>query len=226
MKANPRVHRACRIMLLIVLSAMVGGCLGAAQVAPVDPVGRGGLKPVQSDPDAGRVGIRSGFDLHKYAAIDVVPFVVTEVSAKGKDDVRLSVTMPGYFQSELVARLREANLFRQVTLVREGETAPQDVPALRLEGRITKLTSGDDTSVWVPFSAFGRLADPLKVQIESSLIDIESKEVMVVTADRRQSANSGFQDSESYMHDSFEAMARDLVKFLERLARGEVRPAD
>jgi hypothetical protein len=87
------------------------------------------------------------------------------------------------------------------------------------------LNSGDDASAWVPFSGFGRLADPLKVQIESSLIDIQSSEVMVVTADRRQSPNSGFKDSESYMHDSFEAMARDLVKFLERLAKGEVRQA-
>ena len=225
-RPRPVVRRTCRITLLMVLSAMVGGCiLGAAQVAPVDPVGRGDLKPIQRDPDAGLVGIRSGFDLHKYAAIAVVPFVVTETGAKGKDDVRLSVTMPGYLQSELVARLQAANLFRHVNLVREGESAPQDVPALRLEGRITKLTSGDDTSAWVPFSQWGRLADPLKVQIESSLIDIESTEVMVVTADRRQSPNSGFQDSESYMHDSFEAMARDLVKFLERLAKGEVPPA-
>jgi hypothetical protein len=220
------VHRTCRITLLMVFSAMVGGCvLGAAKAAPVDPVGRAGLKPVQRDDDAGLVSIRSGFDLHNYAAIEVVPFVVTDTGAEGKDDVRLSVTMPGYFQSELVARLQAANLFGQVTLVRDGESVPQNVRALRLEGRITKLNSGDDTSAWVPFAGWGRLADPLKVQIESSLIDIESTEVMVVTADRRQSPNSGFQGSESYMRDSFEAMARDLVKFLERLAKGEVRPA-
>jgi hypothetical protein len=44
---------------------------------------------------------------------------------------------------------------------------------------------------------------------------------MGVTADRREAPNSGFQTAESYVQDSFEAMARDLVLFLERLGQGE-----
>ena len=45
---------------------------------------------------------------------------------------------------------------------------------------------------------------------------------MAVTADRREAPNSGFQTAESYVEESFQAMARDLVLFLERLTKGEV----
>jgi hypothetical protein len=64
----------------------------------------------------------------------------------------------------------------------------------------------------------------MKAQIETSLVHTQTGQVMVVTADRREAPNSGFQSAESYVQDSFEAMARDLVRFLERLGKGEAAP--
>lgn len=214
-------------LLVIALSMMVASCstLGAAQMPPVDPVGTADLKPTQRDPDAGSVAVRTGFDLRKYSAIAVVPFPVTDSGAKGKDEVQLILTMPPFFQAELVGRLRVTNLFTRVDLVREGEAAPAGERLLRLEGRITRLVAGDDTSAWVPFAGYARLADRMKAQIETSLVDAQTGQVMVVTADRREAPNSGFQSAESYVRDSFEAMARDLVRFLERLAKGETARA-
>jgi len=66
----------------------------------------------------------------------------------------------------------------------------------------------------------------MKAQIETSLVDVHTGQVMVVTADRREAPNSDFQSAESYVKDSFEAMARDFVRFLERLAKGEAVRAD
>jgi hypothetical protein len=60
----------------------------------------------------------------------------------------------------------------------------------------------------------------MKAQIETSLIDAQTGQVMAVTADRREAPNSGFQTAESYVEESFQAMARDIVLFLERLAKG------
>jgi hypothetical protein len=108
--------------------------------------------------------------------------------------------------------------------VAEGNTPPTGAGLLRLEGRITRLAAGDDTSAWVPFSGYSRLGDRMKAQIETSLVDTQTGQVMVVTADRREAPNSGFQSAESYVQDSFEAMARDLVRFLERLGKGEAAP--
>ena len=65
---------------------------------------------------------------------------------------------------------------------------------------------------WVPFAGYARLADRIKAQIETSLVDVQTGQVMVVTADRREAPNSGFQS--------------DLVRFLERLAKGEAVRAD
>lgn len=216
---------ALRLRLLAIgVSLLVAGCtLGATQIAPVDAVGTAQLKPTQKDADAGRVGIRPGFDLRKYSAIAVVPFPVTDAGAKGKDEIQLTVTMPPFLQAELVGRLRVAKVFTHVELVREGNAPPAGERLLRLEGRITRLAAGDDTNAFVPFSGWIRLADRMKAQIETSLVDVATGEIMVVTADRREAPNSGFQSAESYVKDSFEAMARDLVKFLERVAKGEVR---
>ncbi len=212
--------KAGRVALLVIaMSTMVAGCtLGAAQKEPVDVVGTADLKPTQPDSDAGLVAVRTGFDPRKYSDIAVVQFPVTDSGAKGKDEIQLIVTMPPFLQAELVGRLRAAKLFSRVELVREGNAPPGGEGVLRLEGRITRLVAGDDTSAFVPFSGFGRLADRMKAQIETSLVDARTGQVMVVTADRREAPNSGFQSAELYVKDSFEAMARDLVRFIERLA--------
>ena len=210
-------------LLVIALSAVAAGCssLGAAQQTPVNPVGTGDLKPTHRDRDAGVVAVRPGFDLKKYSTIAVVPFPVTDSGVMGKEEVKLLLTMPAYFQAQLVGRLRLTNVFAKVDRVREGTALPTGQGLLRLEGRITRLAAGDDTSAWVPFSGYSRLGDRMKAQIETSLVDTQTGQVMVVTADRREAPNPGNQTAESYVQDSFEAMARDLVKFLERLGKGE-----
>jgi hypothetical protein len=61
----------------------------------------------------------------------------------------------------------------------------------------------------------------MKAQIETALVDAKTGQVMVVTADRREAPNPGTQSAQDYVQDSFEAMARDLVKFIERLGKGD-----
>jgi len=214
--------------LLVALSAMVAGCshLGAAQQVPVNPAGTGDLKPTQPDPDAGLVTVRPGFDLKKYSALAIVLFPVTDSGVMSKEEVKLLLTMPTYFQAQLVVRLRGTNMFTRVDPVAEGNAPPTGEGLLRLEGRITRLAAGDDTSAWVPLSGYIRLGDRMKAQIETSLVDTQTGQVMVVTADRREAPNSGFQTAESYVQDSFEAMARDLVRLLERLGKGEAARAN
>jgi hypothetical protein len=208
----------------VALAAVCAGCshLGAAQQVPVNPVGTADLKPIQPDPSAGVVTVRSGFDAKQYPAIAIMTFPVTDSGVMNKEEAKLTVSIPPYFQLQIVQRLRATNAFTRVDLVQEGAAAPTGEGLLRLEGRITRLAAGDDTSAWVPFSGYSRLGDRMKAQIETSLIDAQTGQVMAVTADRREAPNSGFQTAESYVEESFQAMARDIVLFLERLAKGPV----
>jgi len=193
------------VFAAVALSVACAGCghLGAAQQVPVNPVGTADLKPTQPDQDAGLVAVRPGFDARKYPAIAIVAFPVTDS----------------------VQRLRATGAFSRVDLVQEGSPPPIGEGLLRLDGRITRLAAGDDTSAWVPFSGYSRLGDRMKAQIETSLVDTRTGQVVAVTADRREAPNSGFQTAESYVEESFQAMARDLVLFLERLAKGGVARA-
>jgi hypothetical protein len=216
-----RIRRSALVVVALSLASFGCGHLGAAQQVPVNPVGAADLKPSQPDPSAGLVTVRPGFDARQYPAIAILSFPVTDSGVMNKDEARLTVSIPPYFQLQLVQRLRAANAFTRVDLVKEGEPAPTDEGLLRLEGRITRLASGDDTSMWVPFSGYSRLGDRMKAQIETSLVDARTGQVVAVTADRREAPNSGLQTAESYVEESFQAMARDLVMFLERLARGE-----
>ena len=211
-------------LVVVALSAVCAGCstLGAAQQAPVNPVGTADLKPTQPDPSAGLVTVRSGFDVKKYPALAILVFPVTDSGVMSKEEAKLTVSIPPYFQLQIVQRLRATNAFARVDLVKEGDPAPNGGGLLRLEGRITRLAAGDDTSAWVPFSGYSRLGDRMKAQIETSLVDAQTGQVLAVTADRREAPNSGFQTAESYVEESLQAMARDLVLFLERLAKGEV----
>jgi len=211
-------------LIVVALSAVCAGCstLGAAQQVPVSPVGTADLKPTKPDPSAGLVAVRFGFDAKKYPAIAIVSFPVTDSGAMSKEEAKLTVSIPPYFQLQIVQRLRATNAFARVDLVTEGTAAPSGEGLLRLEGRITRLAAGDDTSAWVPFSGYSRLGDRMKAQIETSLVDAQTGQVMAVTADRREAPNSGFQTAESYVEESFQALARDLVLFLERLSKGQV----
>ena len=218
------VRRTSWLIALLVFasSAMLTACgLGAAQAPPVDPVGTADLKPAQKDTSAGMVTVRPGFDLRKYSSIAVTQFAVTDSGVMGKDEVKMLVTIPFYFQTKLVGKLRETNMFKIVEPVKEGSAAPTAAGTLRLEGRITRLAAGDDTSMWVPFSGYSRLGDRTKAQIETALVDAQTGQVMVVTADRREAPNPGTQSANDYVQDTFEALARDLVNFIERLGKGE-----
>lgn len=219
--AKQTIWRAA--LALVALSLVSSGCshLGAAQQVPVDVVGTSDLKPTQPDPSAGLVTVRSGFDAKKYPAIAILVFPVTDSGVMNKEEAKLTVSIPPYFQLQIVQRLRATNAFTRVDLVQDGTPAPTGEGLLRLEGRITRLAAGDDTSAWVPFSGYSRLGDRMRAQIETSLVDARTGQVMAVTADRREAPNSGFQTAESYVEESFQAMARDIVLFLERLARGE-----
>src|SRR5262245_40630892 len=214
-------------LVVVALSLLGAGCghLGAAQVVPVSPVGAADLKPTQPDPSAGLITVRPGFDAKKYAAIAILTFPVTDSGVMNKEEAKLTVSIPPYFQLQIAQRLRATNAFTRVDLVAEGAPPPPRAGPLLLEGRITRLASGDDTSAWVPFSGYSRLGDRMKAQIETSLVDARTGQVMAVTADRREAPNSGFQTAESYVEESFQAMARDLVLFLERLAKGGVARA-
>src|SRR5262245_36441191 len=203
-------------------SAMLTACgLGAAQAPPVDAVGTADLKPAQKDASAGVVTVRPGFDLRKYSSIAVTQFAVTDSGVMNKDEVKMLITIPFYFQTKLVGKLRETNMFKSVEPVKEGSAMPTAAGTLRLEGRITRLAAGDDTSMWVPFSGYSRLGDRTKAQIETALVDAQTGQVMVVTADRREAPNPGNQSANDYVQDTFEALARDLVNFIERLGKGE-----
>ena len=212
----------------VALSAACAGCghLGAAQQVPVNPVGTADLKPTKPDESAGLVAVRPGFDAKKYPAIAIVTFPVTDSGSMSREEAKLTVMIPAYFQLQIVQRLRATNAFNRVDLVKEGAVPPSGEGLLRLEGRITRLAAGDDTSAWVPFSGYSRLGDRMKAQIETSLVDTRTGQVVAVTADRREAPNSGFQTAESYVEESFQAMARDLVMFLERLAKGGVARAN
>ena len=211
-------------LVVAALSLVSSGCshLGAAQQVPVTPLGTADLKPTQPDPSAGLITVRPGFDAKKYPAIAILAFPVTDSGVMNKEEAKLTVYIPPYFQLQIAQRLRATNAFTRVDLVKEGTPPPTDEGLLRLEGRITRLAAGDDTSAWVPFSGYSRLGDRMKAQIETSLVDARTGQVVAVTADRREAPNSGFQTAESYVEESFQAMARDLVLFLERLTKGEV----
>ena len=58
-------------------------------------------------------------------------------------------------------------------------------------------------------------------------VDAESGRVVLVTADRRLGSAGMFGgDDEDFLEESFDDMARDLVKFLVRLSRGEAPGKD
>src|SRR5260370_11129402 len=73
---------------------------------PLQPVGAAGLLPPRQDPDARRVGIRAGFDLEAYPAIEVPPFAHAGSPPGGFEDRRIASTVQGFFPSDLARRPR------------------------------------------------------------------------------------------------------------------------
>ena len=202
------------VVLWLFGALLLSACIGAYQASPVNPAGAGRLRPTVEDKDAGLVGIALGFDLKAYPVIVVDRFTVNEADVKDTEDRKLAAEMPLYFQSEVVHRFRVAGLFERVVNLSESEFTPVGQRTLRLEGVITRLAPGSRALRYLV--GFG--AGASKAQAETRFIDVQSGQVVLVTADRREAAFGIFGgDSEEHLRESFSDMARDLARFLSRL---------
>lgn len=206
-------------LLALALAIALAGCYGAQQTRPDDPVGAGGLRPVVEDKDAGLVGVAPGFNLKAYQVIAVEPFPVTDSNVKDDDDRRLAASMSAFLQSELVRRLRESGVFTRVVNLAETSMPPAQDRTLKLSGTISRLGEGSQ-ALRMFFGLYG--AGRTRTQVEMRFADARTGEVKLVTADRR-IASMGMWggDSKDHLKESYDDMARDLGKFLTRLARGE-----
>jgi hypothetical protein len=220
MKTRMALRRDRLVGLVVVaISVLALGCYGPYRVSPDDSVGAGGLKPTQSDRDAGRVGVAPGVDLRGYRMMAVAKFPVVDPSVKDDDGRRLADAMSSFLQSEVVRRLRESALFDRVLDLSETEYRPGDEKALKLDGEITRLDEGDQTLRAI-FGVYGGGA--ARVQAETHIADLRSGQVVIVTADRRQ-ATMGIWGgvSENHIRNALDDIARDLAKFLVRLSKGQ-----
>ena len=208
---TPRVSGA-----LVIISMVLTGCFGAYQVAPEAPLGVGGLKPTQEDQDAGRVGIATGFNLKDYPVIAVERFPVAKSEIEDQGDQRFADRMAFFYQAELIRRLREAGLFSRVVNLSETDLPVGADKVLKLRGTITRLGRGSQAVRYLV--GFG--AGSTRAQAEMYFVDADSGQVMLVTADRRLASMGMFGgDDEDFLRESFNNMARDLVKFLTRLPK-------
>jgi hypothetical protein len=204
---------------LLSLTLVLAGCFGAMQSTPDNPTGAGGLTPRVEDPDAGLVAVAPGFDLKRYKIVVVEKFPVTDPGLKDEGDRRFASKMAPILQIELVRRLKDSGLFRNVVNTSESQYRPGSEPALRLEGAITRLGRGSQVVRYFA-GAFG--AGRTRAQADMRLVEVPSGRVVAVTADRR-IASVGFfgGTDEEHLEESFDDMARDFAKFLVRLSRGE-----
>lgn len=208
------------IVLLLTLAVALAGCYGAQQTRPDDPVAVGNLKPVVEDKDAGLVGLAPGFNVKQYPVVAVEPFPVTDPAIKDDGDRKLAGAMSAFLQGELVRRLRETGVFTRVVNLAETTMPATSDRTLKLSGTITRLGEGSQ-ALRAMFGAYG--AGRTRTQVETRFVDMRTGQVQLVTADRR-IASVGFfgGDSKDHLKESYDDMARDLGKFLTRLARGEM----
>ncbi len=201
----------------VVIAIALSGCFGAYQVGPDNPMGAGGLTPSQADKDAGRVGIAAGFNLKDYPTIAVERFPVAKSEIEDEGDQRFANSLATYYQSELVRRFRESGLFGRVVNLSETDLPASSGRVLRLQGTITRLGRGSQAARY-----FGFGAGSTRAQAEMHFLDAKTSQVVMVTVDRRM-ASVGFfgGDDEDFLRESFNDMARDLARFLVRLAKGE-----
>ena len=203
----------------LALVFLLTGCFGAYQVQADNPTAVGSLTPSAEDKDAGLVAIAPGFDLKTYPVVAVGLFPVTDKSVRDEGDRRLAASMSSFFQTELVRRLRESNLFTRVINLTETPWQPGDEKALKLDGQITRLGEGSQAARAM-FGLYG--AGKARAQSDMVFTDARTGQPLIVTADRRV-AQMGFfgGDSKDHLRESFDDMARDLARFLVRLGRGE-----
>ena len=205
-----------RLAMGVLCVLMLGGC-GAHRMPPVAPQASGDLKPDIEDADAGLVGMRPGFAARSYTTIVLTPFTVASGEIKDEDDNKLAKDMTAYFQAQLVRKLQAAAVFTRVI---DGTTSTDlagDEKALRLEGDVTKLTEGSQAVRY--FVGFG--AGAAKAQIETRLVDVQSRRIELVTADRRAAGMGLFGgDGRQFVTESMDQMAEGYVKLLKHLADG------
>jgi hypothetical protein len=213
---NPR---ASRLVAVVVPLVLLGGCIGAYQVSPDNVQTVGGLTPNVEDKDAGLVALAPGLDIKTYKVVAVDRFPVTDPAIKDEGDRRKAAEMSTIFQSELVRRLRDSGLFSRVVNLSETEFRPGPERTLRLEGVITRLGEGSQAA-----RAFAGLygAGAARAQAEMRFVDTQSRQPVLVTADRRRASVGVFGgDTKDHWKESFDDMARDLGKFLVRLSNGQ-----
>ncbi len=200
----------------VITSVGLTGCFGAYQVSPENPLGAGDLRPTQGDKDAGLVGIAAGFNLKDYRVVAVERFTVAKSEIEDEGDQRFADHMAMFYQYQLIRRLRETGLFNRV--VSDTDIPTDGGKALRLGGIITRLGRGSQAVRYLV--GFG--AGSTRAQAEVHFIDAESGGIVMVTADRRVGSMGTLGgDDEDFLRESFDDMARDLAKFLTRLAKGE-----
>jgi hypothetical protein len=210
---------ASRLITVLGSLALLGGCFGAYQVKPDNVQTIGGLTPSVEDKDAGLVALAPGLDIRAYKVVAVDRFPVTDPAVKDDGDRRKAAEMSAIFQSELVRRLRDTGLFSRVVNLAETEYRPGPERTLRLEGVISRLGEGSQAARALA-GLYG--AGAARAQAELRFVDVQSRRPVLVTADRRR-ATVGFfgGDSKDHWKESFDDMARDLGKFLVRLADGQ-----
>ena len=210
---------ASRVVVHLVWLVLLSGCFGAYQVAPDDVRAMGGLTPNVEDKDAGLVALAPGLDIKTYKVIAVGKFPVTDPAIKDDGDRRKAAEMSTILQSELVRRLRDTGLFTRVVNLSESEFTPGADKTLRLDGTISRLGEGSQAA-----RAFVGLygGGAARAQAEMQFVDVKSTQTVLVVADRRR-ATMGFfgGDAKDHWKESFDDMARDLGKFLVRLAAGQ-----
>ncbi len=117
-----------------------------------------------------------------------------------------------------VRRLRDTGLFTRVVNLSETEFPAGTGRALRLRGSVTRLGRGSQAARYLV--GFG--AGSTRAQAEMHFVDAQSGRVWLVTADRRLGSIGLFGgNSEDFLKESFDDMARDFAKFLVRLSKGE-----
>ena len=206
------MKRVCIAIGLLVFA----GC-GATRSSPDAQMSAGGLTPTIEDKEAGLVGIAPGFDLKAYRTVVVAPFPVTD-KLEDEGDRQFAAKMAAFFQVELVRRLKDSGLFQRVVTTKDYKPVAGE-KTLRLEGNITRLGRGSQAARYFA-GIYG--AGRARAQADMRFVEAPAGRVVMVTADRRVASVGMFGGSdEGHLEESFDDMARDLAKFLQRLARGE-----
>jgi hypothetical protein len=194
------------------------GC-GAVKTSPDTPLTSGSLTPHLKDEDVGLVAVAPGVDVKTFRAIVVERFGVAAGELQDEGDQRFAEKMSTILHAQLVRRLRESGLFQETIDATAGSTLPSG-PTLRLRGTITRLGRGSRAARYFA-GIYG--AGRARVQADMQFVDASSQHVVIAVADRR--VSHGVQwfggDDEEILTEGVENMARDVAKFLTRLARGE-----